>query len=69
MARNGGDFNLAEAGIKRGLRVSRDVQPRGHQVCQLVSMAIDGVIFGGIERLTSTIRGSRLNNATASYHC
>jgi len=37
-----GDFNLAEAGIKRGLRVLRDVQPRGHQVCQLVSMAIDG---------------------------
>ncbi len=51
-ARNSGDFNLAEAAIKRGLRVSRDLQPRGPMVCQLVSMAIDAVVFAGIDRLT-----------------
>lgn len=47
-----GDFSIAEGAIKRALRMSRDLQPRGFMVCQLVSIAMDGVILSGIDRLT-----------------
>lgn len=46
------DFALAEAAIRRSLRASRDLQPRGHLACQLVSMAIDEALLDAIERLT-----------------
>jgi hypothetical protein len=53
-ARTKHDFALAESAIRRGLRMSRDLQPRGFAVCQLVSIAIDGLILQGIQRLTIT---------------
>ena len=51
-AQKGGDFKQVEAAIARSLRALRDLQPRGHEVCQLVSMSMDGRILEGIERLT-----------------
>jgi hypothetical protein len=51
-ARTTGDFALAEAAIRRGLRLSRDLRPRGHFVCQLVSIANDGMLLSAIERVT-----------------
>lgn len=51
-ARLKGDFDLAEAAVRRSLRMSRDLQPRGGLVCQLVSIANDGVVLGAIERLS-----------------
>ncbi len=47
-----GDFHQIEAAIQRALRVSRDLQPRGHEACQLVSVATEQRILAGIERLT-----------------
>lgn len=46
-----GDFPQAIAALRRSLRLSRDLQPRGHEVCQLVSMASDGLILTAVERL------------------
>lgn len=53
-AQKDGDFKQIEAAIQRSFRISRDLQPRGHEVCQLVSMAMDGRTLTGIERLTLT---------------
>jgi hypothetical protein len=51
-ARATGDFALAEAAANRGLRMSRDVQPRGPLVSQLVSISIDGQILTIIESVS-----------------
>ena len=53
-AKKRGDFAAAEAAVGRSLRLSRDLQPRGFFVCQLVSIAMDGMILSGIERLILT---------------
>jgi hypothetical protein len=53
-ARTNHSFALASDAIRRSLRMSRDVQPRGFAVCQLVSIAIDSLIMTAIERLTIT---------------
>ncbi len=60
-ARNSGDFDQAEAAIRRCLRLSRDLRPRGPMVCQIVSMAIDGVVLGAIEQIT--LRDPKLTTA------
>jgi hypothetical protein len=54
LAQKEGDFKQIEAAIQRSFRLSRDLQPRGHEVCQLVSMAMDGRMLAGIERLIIT---------------
>jgi hypothetical protein len=51
-AREKSDFNEAETALRRGLRMSRDLQPRGVSVCQLVSLANQGVLYSACERLT-----------------
>lgn len=51
-SRRTGDFESAVAAIGRALRLSRDLQLRGHEVCQLVSIAMEGQVLSGIERLT-----------------
>lgn len=51
-ARSKRDFGLAEAAIRQGLRMSRDLRPRGPLVCQLVSIASDTQLLMGIERLS-----------------
>ncbi|HEX5104467.1 MAG TPA: hypothetical protein VFV87_11680 [Pirellulaceae bacterium] len=53
-ARNKGEFAQAEAAVNRSLRLSRDLEPRGPLVCQLVSIAMDGMTFSAIERLVLT---------------
>jgi len=47
-----GDFSIAEDAIRRALRLSRDLRPRGPVVSQLVSIALDGMLLAGIDRLT-----------------
>jgi hypothetical protein len=49
-----GNFNMAEAAIRRCLRLSRDLRPRGFMVCQLVSVANDGTLILAINRLLLT---------------
>jgi hypothetical protein len=51
-ARQKEDFAAAEAAVRRGLRMNRDLRPRGFGVCQLVSLANDGVLYSAIEQLT-----------------
>jgi hypothetical protein len=53
-ARAKGDFALAEASIQRCLRLSRDLRPRGHFACQMVSIANDSLLLSAIERVTLT---------------
>jgi hypothetical protein len=50
-ARPIGNFPIAEAAVGRSLRLSRDLQPRGPVVCQLVSIALDGMILSAVERI------------------
>ncbi|HUG68090.1 MAG TPA: hypothetical protein VMM76_10070 [Pirellulaceae bacterium] len=51
-AREKQDFAIAEGAVRRCLHLSRDLQPRGFLVCQLVSIAMDTVVLTGIERVT-----------------
>src|SRR5690606_15971927 len=53
-SRASGDMRAVEAAIRRALRLSRDPQPRGLDVCQLVSMSIDDNVIQGIQRLVLT---------------
>lgn len=46
-----GDTVTVNAAINRTLRLSRDLQPRGFSVCQLVSIAMDAVALDAIVRL------------------
>ncbi len=54
-----GNFDEAEQAIRRTLRLSRDLRPRGMVVHQLVSIAIDGMVLGSITEFT--LRGSGLD--------
>jgi len=47
-----GDHDLAVSAAKRTLRLSRDLRPRGFLVCQLVSIAMDGVVLDAIGQFT-----------------
>ncbi|MBC8868879.1 MAG: hypothetical protein H8E44_05650 [Planctomycetes bacterium] len=47
-----GDSELAASAAKRSLCLSRDLRPRGFIVCQLVSIAMDGIILDAIGRFT-----------------
>jgi hypothetical protein len=53
-SRNNGDSAAAEAAVRRSFKMSRDLQPRGPEVCQLVSIAMDGMTLSGMERITLT---------------
>ncbi|MGD0384162.1 MAG: hypothetical protein ABSA77_11615, partial [Thermoguttaceae bacterium] len=50
------DFAEAEQAIKRTLRLSRDLRPRGLFVNQLVSYAVEGIILDAITNYTLTQR-------------
>jgi HEAT repeat protein len=45
------DFQEVEDAIRRTLRLSRDLRPRGAMICQLVSMAMDAVVASAITDL------------------
>jgi hypothetical protein len=51
-ARRQENFDLAEAAVRRGLRMSRDLQPRGPAVCQLVSIVSDSRLCQAVQRIT-----------------
>ncbi|MFN0056274.1 MAG: hypothetical protein ACKV0T_29360 [Planctomycetales bacterium] len=42
------DFAAAIAALESGLRCSRDLRPRGFTICQLVSIALDGICLNSI---------------------
>jgi hypothetical protein len=46
------NFDEAEPAVRRVLRLSRDIRPRGCLVAQLVSYTLDGIILGGIADFT-----------------
>ena len=52
LAKARGDSTLAETAIKRVLRLSRDLRPRGLLICQLVSNAIDDKVLNEVMRST-----------------
>ena len=47
-----GDFDESEKAIRRTLRLSRDLRPRGVLISQLVSVAIDAVVLSSIQNFT-----------------
>ena len=51
-ARYNRDFALAATTVRRLLRASRDLQHRGVLVCQIVSIAIDDVLYTCLENVT-----------------
>jgi hypothetical protein len=51
-ARLKGDFDEAEQAIRRTLRLTRDLRPRGSLVSQLVSFAIEGLVLYGMGDFT-----------------
>jgi hypothetical protein len=50
------DSAMSELAIKRTLRLSRDLQPRGPLIAQLVSIAMDRIILDGVLKFTLTDR-------------
>lgn len=50
-AKQKGDFDQAEAALRRGLRMSRDLVSRGGAATQLVSIFIDGQLLSAVEVL------------------
>jgi len=50
------DAALRELAIKRTLRLSRDLQPRGFLISQLVSITMDRIILDGVLKFTLTDR-------------
>jgi hypothetical protein len=51
-ARLKGDFDEAEQAIRRTLRAARDLRPRGFLVSQLMSFAMEGVVFSAVRDFT-----------------
>jgi hypothetical protein len=47
-ARQKGDIDEARQSVRRILRLSRDLRPRGHLVTQLVSFTVDGMVLSGV---------------------
>lgn len=45
VSRKKGDFTKVVAALRRSLRLSRDLRPRGFMICQLVSCAIDSAVL------------------------
>jgi hypothetical protein len=56
-ARLKGDFGEAEQAVRRTLRLSRDIRPRGVLVVQLVSCVLDRMILHSVADLTLGQRG------------
>jgi hypothetical protein len=51
------DFNQAEKAVRRTLRLSRDLRPRGLLVCQVVSITLDNMVLAAINDFTLGARG------------
>lgn len=56
--RQTGDFRVSEAAFRRGLRMTRDIQPLGHLVSQLISIANESLLLSGVE--TILLKDSKL---------
>jgi hypothetical protein len=57
-----GDFAEAEKSVARTLRLSRDLRPRGTMICQLVSVAVDGMVMESIADFTLPQNGLTAEN-------
>ena len=61
-ARVTGNFKEAEQAVRRTLRLSRDLRPRGVMIAQLVSWTIDGVVLSAVTDFTLAQPGLKVKD-------